>query len=704
MPEFDKAFLQQAENDVKNLYNLYTNDRQETLKKVSIDEIATTVKSLKNGKSLDERHISAEHPKYGGRKLLEYLTVLVNWIFENLQIPKTLKSGIACPILKKGKPAHDPNSYRKITITSLIGKVIEKIHLTRNSNAVTEQQNKLQKGFTQGEMPIIAALILSELIAEAKSNKSPLYVAFMDARKAFDVVWHTGLFRDLYIFGITGDNWLFFKHWYENVASKVRWKQNLSDSINELQGVRQGGVWSPTAYKIFINSLLDTLERNQLGAYLGIHYCVTPTVADDVTLISNDPYELQSMLDIQTSHANSKRYLISEQKSSILTFNCTKEHKWYLNNKEMSVANKATHLGIERISTGNNRKELVQTRITTARRTVFALMGAGLHGLNGVNPKVAIHLIQIYVMPRLLYGLEITTLRHNEIQKLEIYFKKLLKQVQNLPERTANEATYLMMGRIPVVGELHKRILKTFGNIIRKDNSIEKDIALRQLAMKGQNSDSWFSKLDEISEKYSLNSPHDLIVNLPTKSSWNRSVGTTINEYYINQMVKDAENKSSLKFLHLTEARYGHFHNIWSSCGTEPFAVTMAAVKVKLATGTLTLQEHKAKFARKGEVSSLCPMCKQETENTAHFILQCVSLQEVRKPFMDKILSYLETNGNLTPYVTDLLEDQNMLQLLIDCTKFDFIPLKERSYLETLSRGLCYKLYLQRLHKITTVA
>jgi hypothetical protein len=71
MHEFDKAFLQQAENDVKNLYNLYTNDRQETLKKVSIDEIATTVESLKNGKSPDERHISAEHLKYGGRKLLD---------------------------------------------------------------------------------------------------------------------------------------------------------------------------------------------------------------------------------------------------------------------------------------------------------------------------------------------------------------------------------------------------------------------------------------------------------------------------------------------------------------------------------------------------------------------------------------------------------------------------------------------------------
>jgi hypothetical protein len=48
-------------------------------------------------------------------------------------------------------------------------------------------------------------------------------------------------------------------------------------------------------------------------------------------------------------------------------------------------------------------------------------------------------------------------------------------------------------------------------------------------------------------------------------------------------------------------------------------------------------------------------MCKKETENTAHFILQCANLQEVIKPFMDKKISYLEINENLTPYVTDLL-------------------------------------------------
>ena len=53
-------------------------------------------------------------------------------------------------------------------------------------------------------------------------------------------------------------------------------------------------------------------------------------------------------------------------------------------------------------------------------------------------------------------------------------------------------------------------------------------------------------------------------------------------------MVKDAENKSSLKFLHLSEARYGHCHNIWSSCETEPFAVTKGETNHRNAYSTGT--------------------------------------------------------------------------------------------------------------------
>ena len=128
--------------------------------------------------------------KYGEDILISILTRLINFIFQNLDIPNFLKSGITTPILKKGKKKSDPNSYRKITVTNFIGKVVEKLHLKHNEVLVSKQQCNLQKGFTKGQMPLIAALFLTELILEANKTKSTLYVALMDAKKAFDILWH----------------------------------------------------------------------------------------------------------------------------------------------------------------------------------------------------------------------------------------------------------------------------------------------------------------------------------------------------------------------------------------------------------------------------------------------------------------------------------------------------------------------------------
>ena len=44
-----------------------------------------------------------------------------------------------------------------------------------------------------------------------------------------------------------GDNWLLFKVWYTDLSTRVKWDGNISRHFDELQGVRQGGVWSPTA-------------------------------------------------------------------------------------------------------------------------------------------------------------------------------------------------------------------------------------------------------------------------------------------------------------------------------------------------------------------------------------------------------------------------------------------------------------------------
>ncbi|CAC5420695.1 unnamed protein product [Mytilus coruscus] len=79
---------------------------------------------------------------------------------------------------------------------------------------------------------------------------------------------------------ISGDNWLSFRALYEDLTTKVKWEGNFSRDFKEKQGVRQGGVWSPTAYKVFINSLLKIYEENKIGSCIGTIYCGVPTVAD----------------------------------------------------------------------------------------------------------------------------------------------------------------------------------------------------------------------------------------------------------------------------------------------------------------------------------------------------------------------------------------------------------------------------------------
>ena len=50
------------------------------------------------------------------------------------------------------------------------------------------------------------SLLLTEAIAEFKYLKQPLFSAFLDASKAFDVVWHNFMLRKLYLYGLCTGN------------------------------------------------------------------------------------------------------------------------------------------------------------------------------------------------------------------------------------------------------------------------------------------------------------------------------------------------------------------------------------------------------------------------------------------------------------------------------------------------------------------
>ena len=98
------------------------------------------------------------------------------------------------------------------------------------------------------------------------------------------------------------------------------------------------------------------------------------------------------MLNIQMDHANKYRYIISDQKSCVLKIRDKTQFTWTMNDKNLNMPSNATHLGIKRDTSSKfGVKQVLPDRIQTARKTVYTLMGAGLYGMNGINPMVSIN-------------------------------------------------------------------------------------------------------------------------------------------------------------------------------------------------------------------------------------------------------------------------------------------------------------------------
>ena len=153
-------------------------------------------------------------------------------------------------------------------------------------------------------------------------------------------------------------------------------------------------------------------------------------------------------------------------------------------------------------------------------------MGTGLHGLNGANPdwpEVSVTLWNLYIKPTLLYGLESIQLARTDISKLEKSQRDFLRQIQHLPERFASCSVYILTGLLPIEAEIHKCQLTLFGNIIRQD-CVERDLAIQQLAVKDLKSRSWFITIQETLFQYDLPTAHDLLANPPEKLAWKYQV------------------------------------------------------------------------------------------------------------------------------------------------------------------------------------
>ena len=225
---------------------------------LSYEELTSALSNLKLKKSPGPDAITNEMIVNLGQPALHKLLDIFNKTWQEGTLPQIWREATMIPIHKKGKAKTEASSYRPISLTSCIVKVLERIINTR-LKWFLESENLLaleQAGFREHHCTEDQTTYLAQEIEDGFQHKKQTLTVWIDLQKSFDTVWTDGLLLKLKKCNIAGNMFGWIKAYLHNRRARVVIDNTKSKKILLRHGVPQGGVISPTLFLVFINDLI----------------------------------------------------------------------------------------------------------------------------------------------------------------------------------------------------------------------------------------------------------------------------------------------------------------------------------------------------------------------------------------------------------------------------------------------------------------
>ena len=159
--------------------------------------------------------------------------------------------------LKPNKAPDDRESYRPISLTSCVCKVLEKM-INFRLQYVVESLGALTPvlhGFRKMRETEDAHAKLQTAILDAFAQRHHLVAIFFDLRKAYDTTWKYNILQKIHTLGICGSLAHFIRKWLGRRYFKTQIGGCLSE-VHIEEGVSQGCVLSCTLFILAINDVV----------------------------------------------------------------------------------------------------------------------------------------------------------------------------------------------------------------------------------------------------------------------------------------------------------------------------------------------------------------------------------------------------------------------------------------------------------------
>ena len=232
----------------------------------NMDELKSAIKELKDTAPGNDGILN-KLIKHLPEETVKLILELYNEIWDKGLLPCQWIEAIQIPVLKQGKDASNPSSYRPISLTPTFCKLMERLVKNRLSWYIEKNNiiTPIQSGFMERRSTIDHLVKLETDIHKGMVNKEYSVVIFLDLEKAYDVVWRQGIVCKLYELGFSGKILKWIHAFMTNRVSRVRVDNYTTEPKKCNIGIPQGSVISPLLYNFMINDLEEVKDSVEIA-------------------------------------------------------------------------------------------------------------------------------------------------------------------------------------------------------------------------------------------------------------------------------------------------------------------------------------------------------------------------------------------------------------------------------------------------------
>ncbi len=358
--------------------------------------------------------------------LVRPITIIFQQSMFTGKIPTDWKIAKIIPLFKGKGDKQDANSYRPISLTSVVCKALERIicdqiNVYLKDNALLTDS---QHGFRKGRSTTTNLLSCDAEIARSLNDGKDIELFLLDFQRAFDKVDHGILLDKLNNFGIRGMLNSWFADFLSNRQQFVQIGYTRSALYPVVSGVVQGSVCGPQLFSLFVNDLVKVLKVLRMFLF-----------ADDSKSIGEVSSEkdcklIQADLDSIAKWSDANKLPLSVMKSFHLHYGRSwTTCRYNLGNSVIAKVESQIDLGIMR-STNLSYSQHIEELYSKLNK----LTGMTLRVFESRSSAFMSMLWTVYLRPKLEYAVQVWNGSYNSrcLDNIQRKFTKKINGLYNL--------------------------------------------------------------------------------------------------------------------------------------------------------------------------------------------------------------------------------------------------------------------------------